>query len=52
MRKLMLRYIIGLLTGVLIMSMGRYKIHGYHLLMLAFCIIYFVFDLLNEKNKC
>jgi hypothetical protein len=44
------RYIAGLILGVLIMTMGRYKIHGYHVLILGIIILVIMFDIINEKR--
>jgi len=45
------RYAIGLGIGTMLMQMGRYKIHGYQILILAAFVAVIVFDLLNLKSK-
>lgn len=51
MRNNLIRYILGFILGILIMEMGRYKIHGWQPLVVAGIVVYTVFDLIKSKIK-
>lgn len=51
MKKAITRYIIGFVIGYLLMHLGRYKIHGYEVLIISVLIVAVILDLLHLKSR-